>query len=361
MDVKLTIAQVVHRYNPYGGGVDKLVYLTAIGLRRIGHKVTILTSDVAKSNGEIITFRGYFYRMTPGLLNHLVKTDYDIVHVHGYNTFQPTICVFAKLLKNFSVVFTPHFHPVGEHPPVLRKIFDIICGRFCFKNVNVVVAVTPIEMQMLAEFVKSIVFVPNMIDDIYFTPRKISDFKARWNLKEKVVLFVGRLNSNKGLPILLRAFNRIKNVENDVSLLIVGPDVNMLSHLKRLVADLRLDSVVFTGELSINELLEAYDNADVFVLPSSYEAFGMVLLEAQARNVPVIATNVGGMPYIIKDNLTGILVPYGDDNVLATKIIDMLTNTELREKLITTARTYVEKFRINTVAKMLEKVYLDYG
>ena len=360
----MKIAQIYGGEFGLKGGVSKVIYLLSKGLSTKGHKIDILISSSSKSskNIEIIKFERYFEGITPGLFFFLIRNKYDVVHVHGHNTFQPFICALAKAFKKFPLVFTPHYHPVGKHPILLRRAFDLIFGKFAFKMADKVITISPIEKQQLSKFKipnSKIEFIPDPVDDTFF--KKIDDpnFKKKRNLKSKVILFVGRLDSNKGLDILIKSFKIVKQKFDGISLLVVGKDVNMLPKLEKLVLDLQLDDVIFTGSLSQEDLLKAYACADVFVIPSSYEAFGLTLIEAMAQGVPVVATNVGGMPYVLKDGKCGKIVEYGDVEELSTAIIELLDDEQKRLNYIDQGYKRVKDFSLSNISEKLEDIYQE--
>jgi glycosyltransferase involved in cell wall biosynthesis len=351
-------------YGDFGqeGGAPKVVYLLSNGLATKGHEIDALVSKSSESskNIKIVKFRKYFKGITPGLGFFLVKNKYDVIHVHGYNTFQPFICALAKVFKNFPLVFTPHYHPVGKHPILFRRAFDLTFGKFVFKMADKVIIISPIEKQQLSKFKipdSKIEFIPNPIDDTFFGKLKDINFKKKWDLKSRVILFVGRLDSIKGLDILIKSFKIVRQRHDNISLLIVGKDVNMLPKLEKLVIDLELDDVIFTGLLSKEDLLKAYICADVFALPSSYEAFGLTLLEAMAQGVPVVATNVGGMPYVLEYGRDGILVPYGNTNQLAEKILFLLNNKDQYKKFVDRGIERAKEFKVDNITGQLESLY----
>ena len=175
-----------------------------------------------------------------------------------------------------------------------------------------------------------------------------------------MVLFVGRIQPIKGIDTLIRAIalvlERKPALRDQISLSIVGgaddttPDSEM-ARLKALRAELGIeDLVLFLGSRDQDTLVDYYTAASVVVVPSFYESFGMVALEAMACGTPVIASDVGGLSLNIADGFNGYLVASGDVEELAYKITLLLTQDELRRQLGRQARAWSEGFSWQIIA-----------
>jgi glycosyltransferase involved in cell wall biosynthesis len=182
-----------------------------------------------------------------------------------------------------------------------------------------------------------------------------------FNPDNPLLLFVGRLVPYKGLHTLLHAFKQILTHIPTIQLAIVGSGPQ-LPKLHETCQQLGLDnSVHFLGILPRRKLRDAYSACDVFVLPSRSrsEAFGIVLLEAMARAKPVVATNVGGIPYVVNQGETGILVPPSDPTYLAEAITQLLMNPQTRRRLGQAGRKRVtQHFNRPPITQKLVEMYL---
>jgi glycosyltransferase involved in cell wall biosynthesis len=164
-----------------------------------------------------------------------------------------------------------------------------------------------------------------------------------------VILFVGNLEPRKQVDVLLRATARLKENLPELQLLVVGSGESagvqdQTARLLRLTHELGLEPTVrFMGRLSETALLDAYAAADVFALPSSSEAQGIVALEAMACGLTVVASAVGGLLGTIEDGVTGFLVPIGDVEALAQKLREVLASPDLRRSVGIAARRAVEQ------------------
>jgi glycosyltransferase involved in cell wall biosynthesis len=148
-----------------------------------------------------------------------------------------------------------------------------------------------------------------------------------------VVGSVGRLSPEKGLKYLLRAMAEITRQEPRARLLLAGDGPERRS-LEQLVARLGLlDRVEFTGEVPHDQVPRALARMDVFVMPSTWEGFGVAALEAAAMKLPILASNVHGIPDVVEDGVTGILVPPKDVAALSQAILRLLRDPEERRRM----------------------------
>jgi len=171
------------------------------------------------------------------------------------------------------------------------------------------------------------------------------------------ILFIGGNMQRKGLPTLIEAAPLIKKYNPHVEFWIVGKD-KAESKMKILAKKWGVyDSFQFLGWKDRNQLLQIYSQASIFTLPSITEAFGVVILEAMAAGLPVVATNVGGIPEIINSGENGITIPPGNSNELANAIINILDNENLRVKLIENAFSTVKIFDVH---RMMDETYQVY-
>jgi glycosyltransferase involved in cell wall biosynthesis len=179
----------------------------------------------------------------------------------------------------------------------------------------------------------------------------------------KIVLFVGRIIERKGLPYLIEAMSRVMT-EMEAQLVIVG-EGDRQEELKELVRDKGLEeTVIFAGQVSTDRLQELYEKCDVFVLPSivdsrgDTEGLGVVLLEALAYKKPLVATDVGGIGDVIKNERTGLLVPQKDPGALSHAILRLLRNKELARRLGDEGYQYArEYFSWDRILSKLESLY----
>ena len=177
---------------------------------------------------------------------------------------------------------------------------------------------------------------------------------------ERVVLAVGRVEPLKGLDILIRAFAELTD-RTDVRLVIIGGDESARPEFDRLESIARevgvLEAVTFLGAVEHHLLPDYYRAADVVVMPSFAESFGLVAVEAMACGVPVVASRVGGLASTIADGRTGYLVPWRCPEPFAEKIELLLRNEPLRDALGAAGVERMRDYSWDAVAAELMRLY----
>ncbi|MHA1314108.1 MAG: glycosyltransferase family 4 protein [Candidatus Helarchaeota archaeon] len=150
---------------------------------------------------------------------------------------------------------------------------------------------------------------------------------------ENIILFVGRLVAQKNVDFLIKAAKNVLKTHPDVLFLIIG-DGPEREHLDKLVKELEIrDNVIFKGKIENKDLIKNYFISDIFVLPSNYEGWGLVCIEALAARKPVIMTNTGCADEVVIDGHNGYVIPIGDVQTLAKKIIYLIENPEVRKQM----------------------------
>jgi D-inositol-3-phosphate glycosyltransferase len=238
------------------------------------------------------------------------------------------------------------------------------------------IAVTPLERAQMvwlygADAAK-IAVVPCGVDLELFRPIPSGEAKEALGLPatRRIILFVGRIEPLKGIDTLLRAMAlvapEVPHWQQDLSVVIIGgaPGAGAeqtnaeLARLERLRTELGIENLVtFQGAKDQDRLVYYYSAADMVVMPSHYESFGMVALEAMACGTPVIASKVGGLAFNVQDCQTGFLVPERNADALAEKIRLLLTNQELRAQLGWQAGHWAHRFGWPAVAQQILGLY----
>jgi glycosyltransferase involved in cell wall biosynthesis len=203
------------------------------------------------------------------------------------------------------------------------------------------------------------VMIHNGVDLEMFYPRRDRPFyKKRLNIQPEVNLIgtVGRMVPEKGQVYLIHALKYLRNLGLNIRCLFVG-EGPLQNQLKRTAVEMGVDHLCeFIGRRLDIELI--YPALDIFILPSPREPFGLVLLEAMATGVPVIATNSGGPSTFIETDVNGVLVPPEDAKELAGKIVDLLMRKKDRKSMGETGReTVLAQFDIHKTVSQIEDVY----
>jgi D-inositol-3-phosphate glycosyltransferase len=303
--------------------------------------------------------------------------NYPLVHTHYW--MSGWIGLQLKQQQNVQLIHTYHslgavkYQAVTEIPEIAKTRLEVECQ--ILEQSHCVVATSPQECEDLRQMVSrfgQIEIIPCGTDVQNF--RQISKLDARQQLgidpTDRVVLYVGRFDTRKGIETLVRACAELRTQltaepERQLRLLIVGgSDPNEADGAERLrieelVEQLGLaDITQFVGMVGHDRLPSYYTAADVCVIPSHYEPFGLVAIEAMACGTPVVASAVGGLKFTVIPEETGLLVPAQDVSGFATAIERILTNdlwaSELRERA--SARV-LENFSWGGVAVRLSDLY----
>lgn len=212
--------------------------------------------------------------------------------------------------------------------------------------------------------------IPPGVDVCHFYPIPQDEARQYIGLSphQRLVLFVGRIEPLKGVDTLIRAMSCLKfqSVVHPVYLAIIGgePDADAdqmtaeMMRLQQLCDDLAMgQTVVFLGKRAQDTLPYYYSAAEVLVMPSFYESFGMVALEAMACGTPVIASQVGGLAFLVRDGETGYTVPEGDPAALCDKLTLLLGDHELRERMGKCAAKYAQGYHWEKIAGQIADIY----
>jgi D-inositol-3-phosphate glycosyltransferase len=212
--------------------------------------------------------------------------------------------------------------------------------------------------------------IPPGVDTGHFYPIPPDEAKQYLGLnpEDRMVLYVGRIEPLKGVSTLIEAMSclKFKDQSGPVHLAIIGgePDVTPeemsteMAHLQKLSDELAMDqTVVFLGKRGQNTLPYYYSAAEVLVMPSHYESFGMVALEAMACGTPVIASDVGGLGFLVQDGETGYTVPDGEPDKLCGKLTLLLGDHALRERMGQRAVEVAQSYGWEKIAKQIVDVY----
>jgi glycosyltransferase involved in cell wall biosynthesis len=295
---------------------------------------------------------------------------FDVIHMHNYRTFQNV--VVAHYARKYGKPYILQAH--GSLPRIaarkgLKQLYDTAWGYKLLRDASRVIAVTEIEAGQYRSVGISggkVDVLPNGIDLAEFDnlPEK-GEFRRKYGLgsDQKIILYLGRIHKIKGLDLLTMAFSEVLKKLNDARLVIVGPDDGYLPTLKKLVADLKIsDKVLFVGPLYGRGKVEVYVDTDVYVLPSSYEIFGITVLEAMACGVPVIVSEHCGIAEVI-DGQAGLAVPQ-DEEHLQNALLRMLHDDGIRQQFGANGKALVrEKFNWEKITERMESVYrgVQYG
>lgn len=275
-----------------------------------------------------------------------------ILHVQGMPG--PLGLGFLKHSNTINIM-TFHIAHEGLLVELLAKSFSPLWKRM-EKNLHGKIAISKVAASYAQKFCPGpYKIIPIGIDLERFRPNvpKIAKFKD----KKINILFVGRLDKRKGLDYLLKSYQRISQQEPDVRLIIVG-DGPQKQKLKDFVRKEKLKNVVFAGFVSRQDLPSWYATGDIFCSPATHgESFGVVLLEAMASGLPMVAFNNPGYKAVFPDFARGFLVPNKNVSALAQALLLLVNNPRLRRELGRKNRQYVKHFSWERVGREILKFY----
>jgi glycosyltransferase involved in cell wall biosynthesis len=388
----MKILQVIPCFSPHllFGGSQTVVWNISKELAKRGHQVKVYSSNMINewysfplpsfervSGIEIYHFRNVSkllskttrYILTPDILFNLraeVK-KLDIIHLHELRNFPQLITALYSVRAEKPFVIQAHGTLLVSSHLMLKNMYDKTLLKYLFSKAEKIIAVNEFERKQLLSYgVPSgkIAIIPNAInlDEFFNLPQKGS-FRMKYGLtgSDFVILYLGRIAKDKGADILIKAISGIRNRYNNVKLVVAGPDDGFLPYVVKLVRKLNLQNItIFTGPLRGRDKLEAYVDADIYVLPSRYETFPMVVLEAYACAKPVIASRVGGVPQMVKHGTTGFLFESGNSEELGSYLAHLIENRSLIKEMGSRGREFVIKnYSIGKVVDKLEKLYFE--
>lgn len=352
------------------------------------HEVTVFTTDVYDKNNrikyknnptiidkiEVYRFKNISNRFawkrfhTPISLISASRKEiknFDVVHIHGTRSILHIPIYYY--IKKYNIPYILQAH--GSVLPIfqkqrLKKIFDLFFGYKILKDVSKVIALTKTEAEQYKKIgvaENKIEIVPNGIDlSEYDNLPEKGEFRRKYKIedKEKIILYLGRIHRIKGIDLLVKAFAGLIKELDDVRLIIAGPDDGFSSTLKRQIGDLKIgDKILFTGPLYERDKLKAYVDADVYVLPSVYEIFGITVLEACACGTPVIVTDRCGIADVV-DGKVGYVVEYDKDQ-LRDALLKILSDGGLRIRFGEEGRKLArDEFGWDKIVKKIEELYV---
>jgi len=384
------VAQVSTRFPPGPGGVERHVDEVARRLAARGRSVEVFTSDLRReypmerlpptvpreeSRDGVTVHRLRVWSM-PGELHYpffrglgpaLARSRPDVVHVHTFGTNQVAVARRHRARTRTPFVLTAHFHPIwsiegGWLRHRIRGFYDRRLAGPVLGAASRVIVQSKEEERLLRAL--GLRLPPLDIVPPGYTPLPDPPagpvFRDRFRIPGPYVLFVGRLASNKGLVDLVTAFASLAREDPQAHLVLVGGDGGQRATVEARVHGFGLDGRVhLLGHVADESLLAAaYREATVTVLPSEYEAFGLVLLESLAQATPVIATRVGGIPEFIEDERSGLLVPPKDATALAAALRRLWTDPALARRLGHHGRVEtVPRFTWERLVDRLDAIY----
>ncbi|MDO8725275.1 MAG: glycosyltransferase family 4 protein [Candidatus Methanoperedens sp.] len=395
----MNIALLAPEFMPNWGGAGTYIIGLAKNLSK-KHNVHVVTVRRKIDNGSVYSDENILDFFENKIQLHTISNANDTFLYNAtfqYSCFKqlPIICkenkidivhadvphmsdVMLRLLKsNKNMVTTVHTIIEGHKQGILASGLDFnqmeaserftlelypflkLIQRLYLKRSPTIIAVSNWMKGLLEQNygIKDVNVIHNGIDHEQFSPKR-RNIAEGLETNKPIVLFSGRFIALKGINILVRAMRTVISETKDVHFAFAGPEAN-IKWVKMFENEgIPSHFYTFLGYIPHSEMPEIYSNASIFVLPSLIESFPFSILEAMSSGVPVIASNVGGVPEMIDDEVDGLLVPPGNPEILAKKLLFLLDNESERKKISKKAREKIlGKFTSEIMTDKTEKIY----
>jgi glycosyltransferase involved in cell wall biosynthesis len=377
----ISVIHVSAHYPPSLGGLEKVVEALAVGQIRQGLDVEVLTSrdgrrratagrrstdgrptplpvseEEAHPSPRVRRFRFWNVAHTPvmpGLATALLRLPRrSTIHLHVAQAFVPEAVFAAHLIRRHRYIAHLHLDvgPSGRAGFLLGIWKPAVLGPILRRAAMVVVLTEEQRDTTVSRYrvdPRRITVIPNGVDLSRFSCSK------RTLHSPPRLLFVGRLSAQKNVLLLLRALDGVSS-EFDTTLVGEG---ELEGELRRAARDLGLQNLTFHGRADGAELVELYRRADVFVLPSEREGMPLVLLEAIAMGLPIVATDVPGSRDVVVDGLNGLLVPLGEPDQLRQALLSIARDPDCYKLMSAQSLELASKYSWDAVQAQFMPLY----
>ena len=346
------------------GGIMFLALDLAKQFAKIGEKVTIYTTDLDFANNphtfnknlpreetiqdfkikrSHVLFNFALYFVNPGMKKQMMDDDIDLIHTFGLRSYQSYVASIISKKKKIPLIISDQ-SGLTTHPDLIKKgiMFRILYFlqrpflNSIIKQSSRIIVANEYELKIFEQFSQKskINIVRNGIDLNELTSD--IDFKKKYNIDQKFVLFLGRFNKVKGIDTLLNSINILKekNEIKNLKFLIMGVDFGYEKEMNKLIHDLQLNDIIKVIKNPPREdVISAYKFSEFLVLPSRWELSPLTPLEGFAFKKTTISTTAHGIPFTLKDTENCLLVEPENPELLAKTILELLNDNEKCIKL----------------------------
>ena len=371
------------------GGIVFLAVDLAREISKIGHDVTIYTTDLDFSNGPNkfnknlprleniekfrinrthVWFSLKLFFINTSMLKEIEKDKPDIIHTIGLRSYQSIVAWRASKKLKIPLIISDQggltTHPFLTQSSIVLQILYKIQNYFIKKIINdstAISAANEYEKEIFSNINKKskIEIIRNGVNLETLVSKQ--NFREKYQINSKFVLFVGRFSKSKGIKTLIHSFNKIKNEKeiSDIKLVIMGVNFGFEKEMEELIKKFNLsDKILVIKNPPREDVISAYGESEFLVLPSQWELSPLVPLESFAFKKPVISTRSHGIPFTVKDGETGILVEPENSDELSKAITKLLLDDKLREQLGMSGYDFVhEECNCISMAKNSLKLY----
>ncbi len=370
-------------YVPQVNGVVSSIVALKQELEKQNHKVYIFAPSVPgykdnfKEKARIFRFRSFKFLFQPEyrvaqplcwkFLRQISKIKLDIIHAHTPFSLG-VLALLISYLQNRPLVYTHHtfYHEYVKiylwkgrlfPPKAAKKITTAFCNK-C----NAIIAPSLRVKHLLKKdgVKKKILELPSGISFQNFAqPIKSNDFRRKHGISDKanVLIFVGRIAKEKNIEFLISVFEKISQELDDVYFVLVGDGIYRakLNLFAEKIGSRK--NIIFTGYLQGSELIKSYQTADIFIYSSKTETQGLVVLEAAASGLPIVALKDLAFKNILIDSFNGYLVADESVEDFSQKVIKILKNSKMSEKMSQNSKALAQKFSVSNQTNKLVALY----
>lgn len=378
----MKILYIVPRFYPFKAGAETNIEAMAERLVKEGNDITVFTTNVKFRNDKLpwneeykgikirrfwaineALYAGFYPRLLPAILNN----QFDIIHVSGFGFMWVEFCLIIKKIVSRKTKFinTPHgpfmaFADSGirkyiktSYTQILKVILPFIYDR--------VISVVPSQKEWMTKEYRikedAIVMIPNGIDEKY-----IEKILPKFDPNEKIVItYLNRMEWYKGIHDVLYAMSKLKKSELEkIEFWIMGREGGYTKKLQEIIKDKNLESFTkFIFAPTDEERDQAYLKSQIHILPSKWEATGIVLIEAMAKGNVIITTNQNQGKDILINEKSGYSYDFGDVDKLTSILSELINDSKKREEMINNNHEFVKKFTWESVFPNYSKMVND--
>jgi len=368
----MKILMLNYEFPPLGGGGGRVSFSLAKGFKKQGYEVDVITSRykglpklenidginiyrviiLGREKEQTATFLSMFSFLFSGFLCGIrlcAKNRYDFINTHFVLPTGPLGFLLSKIfqLKNILSIHGGDIYDPSKKSSPHNHLYLRLLVRYLLNRSHCIVAQSTDTRENAIKYYnpkKCIKIIPLPYEAFIFNPVSRKQLDLQENMK--YLISVGRLIKRKGFEYLISC---LKLLDDNVALLIIG-DGDEKAYLSDLAYKLRLkERVHFLGQISEEKKFQYLSNADIYVLSSLHEGFGIVLQEAMQVGLPLVSTNHGGQVDMVKHNVNGLLVERCHVQGLADGIKKLLNNKKLYQRISQNNRAALDKYNTRTI------------
>lgn len=375
-DVAMKIAFFTDSYIPQKNGVTTAVQTLKNSLEKKGHSVIVIAPKYPGYNSTKSIIRLPAFTIEKGsntrfalyypakAMRDALLIDCDIIHGHSGGPISLLGLEVARR-KKIPYIFTYHtlwssyMHYFFKGKILTPKMVEQASKIFANMTSAIIAPSQSMKEKLISYGVtKPIDVIPNGIDTSLFQGKKMDFLREKYAIShdKHILLCVGRLGKEKSIDFVIKAFAVVHRQKPDTVLILIGEGSDS-DVLNKLCNKLEIkDSVIFAGNLSYQQTIDAYKSSDLFIFASKTETQGLVVVEALAAGLPVVTVNVSPFKEILTDGESAILRPF-DVKEFSKGILNLLDNEVLKEKLSKNGRLVAEGLSITKLSSKFEKLY----